>query len=420
MTGGLRRWALGVQTAHGARLTGHGSRFTAHGLRLVAVATLTAGLLAQTPAQWQDVIRNLRHPKPDTRLEAVERLGAASYNLAAEQVAMLIADPDDRVQLAAIDAELSFFLADRPDGGFKSRAQAAYESGPLLRVAAPAPTIVIDKLIGAMRDENPRVQFDAVHALGFIAEGPLATPQATALTAELDHYDPTMRAATARVLGRLRTREAGTALLAALEDTNDVVRLFALEALGLIAEPRVAAPARTLAAHGKGDTVPTAMLVLARIGSADDIELFRQSLQHKDARVRRAAAEGLGRAGDTPSIQILARVMQSDKSKSVRLAAAFALQRLGQTQSHVIASMLILDDLRAQARDYLLEVGPAAVPGLQSALKVATDTRHRMDLVRVLGYIGTREDGPVADAYQQDRNEDVRRAAAMAAARLNR
>src|SRR5436309_1560074 len=61
-------------------------------------------------AQWQDVIRRLRHPDAKIRLAAVEQLGNAGYTAAAESVAPLIVDPDDRVQYAAIDAELTFFL----------------------------------------------------------------------------------------------------------------------------------------------------------------------------------------------------------------------------------------------------------------------------------------------------------------------
>ena len=83
---------------------------------LAAICAIAVPAAAQTPAEWQDVIRNLRHPNPQTRLDAVKRLGEAGYVPAAEAVSALIADPDDRVQLAAIDAELTFFLADRVGG----------------------------------------------------------------------------------------------------------------------------------------------------------------------------------------------------------------------------------------------------------------------------------------------------------------
>ena len=64
------------------------------------------------PDQWQDAIRNLRSPDVKVRLTAVEQLGQAGYSAAAEEVAPLVTDPDDRVQFAAIDAELTFFLVE--------------------------------------------------------------------------------------------------------------------------------------------------------------------------------------------------------------------------------------------------------------------------------------------------------------------
>ncbi len=53
------------------------------------------------------------HPKADTRLSAVKKLDEADYAPAAEAVAAVLTDPDDRVQAAAIDAELTFFLTER-------------------------------------------------------------------------------------------------------------------------------------------------------------------------------------------------------------------------------------------------------------------------------------------------------------------
>jgi HEAT repeat protein len=227
--------------------------------RRVLVLTLTAAATTVVAAQpqWQDVIRNLRHPDAETRLSAVERLGRANHVAAVEPVAPLVRDPDDRVQAAALEAELAFFLADRVSdrrlfGGGRSRAQQAFDAGPLVRTAAAAPPALIDALIAAIRDENARVRFDAVHALGFIAEPPLAPDQLRALTEELDHYDPIIRAATARVLGRLGQREAGDRLLAAIDDSRETVRVFAVEALGLIREDRVAPRLRDLIARADG------------------------------------------------------------------------------------------------------------------------------------------------------------------------
>src|SRR5690348_2647083 len=63
--------------------------------------TSQAQSAAQAAARWQDTIRNLRHPDAKVRLTAVEQLGDAGYTPAAEYVAPLVTDPDDRIQFAA-------------------------------------------------------------------------------------------------------------------------------------------------------------------------------------------------------------------------------------------------------------------------------------------------------------------------------
>src|SRR5207244_7136183 len=162
---------------------------------------LSTSVRAQGTSQFQDAIRNLRHPDVKVRLAAVEQLGNAGYTPAAEYVAPLVMDPDNAVQFAAIDAELTFYLIEPIGGrailsfgGSKSRAQEAFEAGPLVRAAGHPPVILLDQLIAAMRDDNARIRFDATHALGVIGENPLPPAQAKVLLDGLDHYDPIIRA----------------------------------------------------------------------------------------------------------------------------------------------------------------------------------------------------------------------------------
>jgi HEAT repeat protein len=390
-----------------------------------AVIALSTATLDGAQAQWQDVIRNLRHPNADTRLEAVGRLGRANHAAALDPLIPLVRDPDDRVQVAAIDAELTFFLSDRISdrrilgvGGSKSRAQLAFEAGPLVRTATPAPSALIDVLTTAIRDENPRVQFDAVHALGFIAEGPLPADQLRALTDELDHYDPVIRAATARVIGRLRQREAGDRLLAALDDSSQTVRQFAVESLGLVREDRALPRLRDLIARAGNRSVDGLALAMARIGAPDDLAYFTQGLTARSAGVRRASAEGIGRIGATASLGAIEQLLAGERTPAVRLAGLFALHRLGRGQAREIAMLLADDERAAQARDYLFEIGRDAVPGVHEALKASVQSRPRADLIQVIGYLGGAEDIGTVQPLLADPDERVQRAAAAAVTRL--
>jgi HEAT repeat protein len=424
---GMRRraqvWALAF--AIGAACAGlKGGAFT--GGSFVGGTGLQA---ASNAAQWQDVIRNLRHPDAKARLTAVQQLGDAGYAAAAEYVAPLVTDPDDQVQFAAIDAELTFFLVESiggrrvlsMTGGSRSRAQEAFDAGPFVRLAGSAPVIVLDNLIAAMRDTNARIRFDAVHALGVIGEAPVAPGQAKALLDGLDHYDPLIRAATARVIGRLQVKEAGDKLIAGLNDSNPLVRRFCSDALGRIREERAVQSLTELAAYYRSDDTSADMiLALARIGHPSSLALFRARLRDANPLVRREAAEGLGRLRDRESLDALKAIMTSDSSSAARLAATFAVGSLGDSQAHVIAGALASADTAPQARDYLIELGPAAVPGIQSALGVATDGRFRADLVHALGFTGTRTAVPLIEPFLKDKDERVSRAAANAINRLTK
>jgi HEAT repeat protein len=393
--------------------------------RAVLLPTLAGlvlgGSLPAAQPQWQDTIRNLRHPKADVRLDAVERLGRAKYLPAAEPVAALLTDPDDRVQLAALDAELSLFAIDPPHGGrgdARSPAQRAFEIGPVLRVAAPAPAALIDQLIAAMRDDSALVRFDAVHLIGFIAEPPLAPAQARALAGELDHYDPIIRMATARVLGRLGAREGADGLLTALDDSHALVRAYAVDALGRLREPRAVGTLHDLLVQPKRKLVAEARLALGRIAPEADRATFREWLTNRDPAVRRAAFEGLARLADTASKAAMTTAAQTDKDASVRLAASFALQRIGETQSHVIASRVGARDVGLQAREYLFELGHDALPGVQAALQAATDTDTRVYLLQMAGYLGTADDVRIVEPFLTNRDARVVRAATEAVVRL--
>jgi HEAT repeat protein len=421
--------AVGVASGavRSAGCEGAGCSGSTSALRTTHVAQQPSSSLT---VQFQDVIRNLRHPDARVRLQALEQLGNAGYAAAAEYVAPLVTDPDDRVQAAAIDAELTFFLVEpiggrrvfSLTGGSRSRAQEAFDAGPLVRASTPAPLILIDSLTTAIRDENARIRFDAIHALGLIAESPVPPAQATALLRDgMDHYDAVIRAAAARVLGRLRVREAGDKLIAGLNDSSAVVRRFAAEALGLIREERAVQSLTELTAHhGQNPMAADTLLALARIAHGSSRELFRSRLSDGSPAIRRAAAEGLGRVRDAESLDTLKSRMTGEPDPRARLAAIFAVGQMGEPQTHLLAGALASSDLGAQARDYLLEIGAPAVTGVRAALDVAADARYRADLIHLLGFIGTRETVSIIEPFRQDANDDVKRAAADALGRLSR
>lgn len=395
---------------------------------LAGALVLAVSAVGAQQLTWQDLIRNLRHPDVRMRLQAVEALGDAGYTAAAEAVAPLVLDPDDKVQSAAIDAELTFFLIEPIGGrraltlgGSKSRAQEGFEAGPLVRAAGRAPRAVVDNLVRAIRDDNPRIQFDAVHAIGVVAEAPLPDEQTQALVDGLEHYDVVIRAATARVLGRLRARAAADKLIEATKDSSPVVRRYAVEALGLMREERVVTRLVNLAkGDSKDDIAAEALLALARMVSQDGRDLFRARLTDRDPAMRRAAAEGLARLADRDAMETLRTMAQADRSSVVRLAALFALDRLGEPQLPALLAAFGVRETGWLARDYLLEIGRPAAPAIHAALSSTADPRRSAELLHLLGYLGTPEDVTTIEPFLTDKDERVGRAAGNAIARLRR
>jgi HEAT repeat protein len=392
-----------------------------------------AVLMLSTPAgaqqlAYEDVVRNLRNPDPEVRISAVRLLREAKYPEAIVPLAALVTDPVDDIQLEVIDAELSHFLVRevpkkrkvafvfevRADG----RAPRAFEMGPLAAWPMRAPPELVTALLNAVDDENGTVRLEAIHTLGVIGQGAIGEDHAKGLIAALDHYDPAIRAAAARVIGRLRVGSAGDALITAMNDSNDQVRYASMRALGEIGEPRaIKALTDQLTYYGKGEGAWSSLDALARIAHPSSVELFRSRLGDRDPFMRRAAAEGLGRTGYLSATEALQDGATMDDSPMVRAAMAFALYKHGQNYLGRLLDYLHIDATGRQVQGYLLEVGAAAVPALLPGL-LEPEEGARERLAEVLGAIGDASTIAALTPLLQDRDRDVQRAATDAIARI--
>ena len=396
-------------------------------LVLIAVAISVAAAASAQQLRFDDVVRNLRNPDPKTRSAAIRLLRDAKYPEAVAPVAPLVLDPIDDIQLEAIAAELSFFLEQdvKPKKmvGFvveKRRsavAAAAFDLGPLVVWPRAVPPELTSSLLQAVDDDNAKVRLEAIYAAGIIAKAPLAEADTRRLLKALDHYDPAVRGAAARVIARLEMKEAGDALIKALNDSQPEVRFAAMRALGAIHEPRaIAALTEQLAFYKKGEGAWSALDALARIGSAASVPVFKDRLQDKDPFVRRAATEGLARAGDTASLEAFEKTVTLDDSPMVRMATAFALQKLGRNYLARIVD-LMNGKTFTQGQEYLIELGPAVVPTLVPRLQ-DPDPGLREALADVLGVVGNDTTVAALEPVTKDRDASVAAAAKRAVARL--
>lgn len=405
-------------------------------MKPLSFAAVMLALATATSAQqlrFDDVVRNLRNPDPKAREAAIRLLRDAKYPEAITPMAPLVLDPIDDIQLEAIDAEMSFFL---PDQDVKSRrmighvieqrksavALAAFDLGPLVVWPRNAPPELVTSLLQAVDDPHPKVRLEAIYALGVVAAPPLTKldkEQTQRLIKALDHFDPAIRTAAARVIGRLDVTDAGETLIKAVNDSQSDVRYAAMLALGAIHETRaVQALTEQFNFYTKGEGAWSALEGLARIGPSASVPLFKARLQDKDPYVRRAAVEGLGRAGDAASVEALERIVGTDDAAMVRMAAAFSLQKLGRNYYGRIADLLASPKVADQGEEYLVELGPSNAPSLVPRLQ-EPDPGVRESIADVLGFIG----GPAAipalqDAGAKDPKGPVGTAAKRAVARI--
>ncbi|HYT69359.1 MAG TPA: HEAT repeat domain-containing protein [Vicinamibacterales bacterium] len=401
-----------------------------HRIASIAVGICLSASVASAAQQlrFDDVVRNLRNPDPKVRLSAIHLLRDAKYPEAVPPIAPLIVDPIDEIQLEAIVAEVAFFLEQDVRSkrmvGFvlekrkSTVAQAAFDLGPYAVWPRAVPPELVSALLQAVDDDNGKVRLEAMYATGVIARAPLAPEHVNRLKKALDHYDPAVRAAAARVIARLKVAGTGDALLKAVNDSQADVRYASMRALGAIRDERaVGALTEQLAFYRKGEGAWSALNALAQIGSPASVPVFRERLADKDPYIRRAAIEGLGRAGDAQSIDALEKLANTDESLMVRLATVFALQKLGRNYAGRIIDLMSSPKVIAQGQEYLVELGPSlastVVPRLQEP-----DADMREAMADVLGAIGDASTIPALEAAAKDRDASVAAAAKRAIARL--
>ncbi len=188
----------------------------------------------------------------------------AGYPQVLSAMAPLALDSDNGVQLEAIDALLSVCLAPAPDPkrakAFKtvngSIAADVFEALPLVVLPRPVPGEVLMTLSSATKDDDARVRTSAALALGVLGSPALGPRPADAdrtitndMVYALRHPDPATREALLRAAARLfeppphasAPTAIGDAVIAAMNDPDERVRLWASDTLGWLRERRAAA-----------------------------------------------------------------------------------------------------------------------------------------------------------------------------------
>jgi HEAT repeat protein len=314
----------------------------------------------------------------------------------------------------------------------------------LLRVRADIP-----ELVRGLEDEEVADQAelglrwfgrDAVDPL--LEEGRNSSPPVRATTLALvplltDQADRSTRKALHEALGA-STPDVLTAAISAISLTGGAEDLAVLVGYATSAEPRIAASAsaaltslalrhiiearaliQTIAADGPSAVVGCILRgAIARHETAgvratetEDITFLRGTLDHNDARTRRAAVDALAIIGGPTAAEVVARAL-ADEEREVVLAAVRALGRMGQADP----LLTLLDGVRdpaviAAALRALGEASPAQAFDAARPLIRHEDPLLASSAVEAIGQLrGPRRDDALAIALDHKDPEVVKSA----------
>jgi HEAT repeat protein len=366
---------------------------------------------------FEDLVANLKSPTWRTRQRAAQELGKSRRREAVAPLSALVRDPEVRVRVAVVDAlrdlrdlsAIPALVTSLQDGDPDIRSEAIGaiveiyaerdRSGPLVRFLetfsdeydrqSVPPYTRVDAavwrgLVGTLKDEKTSIREASAYSIGILGGSGVARD----LVAALQDPESDVRAAAATALGKVGTAEEGKSIIPLLADSSTTVRNRAIQAIGVL-RVREAGPAlREMFEQNKRRELGTRVLAaLSRIGDPAQGDLFRELLYSNDPEQRRLAVEGLGRISDPSMLSSFKKDYQREGNGDVRIAYNFAIVLLGD-RAFVDAIVLALGTTNAaQARGYLLELGPGFAPDLFPYLN-DKDPEVRGSLCDLLAQLG--------------------------------
>lgn len=353
---------------------------------------------------FEQVASGLKHQDAATRLRAIQILKDADYGEATVPIAAAVADTEDRVQLAAIDAERSLFttrvVPRRKRIGFVVEVRTvaggeAAAAGQLALKARPVPPELLSSLAVALRDNNPRVRAEAINLAALLA------PFACARESE-------------------PCSQVGNALIDNINLREAALRRAAMQALGQLRYPNaVQALSDRLSYHQKGLDAMAALEGLAGIGHQTSVSTFEDLLANPNADMRRFAVIGLARAGHRDALGKLQDMGQSERSDGVLLAMHYANVKLGDIDASLKQLVSSLDNAsqRSAVLGYLLDLSSSKAAAIAEALTDPSPDVRRL-VADIVGFSRNRAVIPALEAATKDADPDVAAAAQQAIERL--
>jgi len=359
---------------------------------------------------FEEVSSGLKHQDAGTRLRAIQILKDADYAEATVPIGVALGDVDDRVQLAAIDAERSLFttrvVPRRKKVGLIVEVRTvaggdAAASGQLALKARRVPPELLSGLAVALRDNNAHVRAEAMSLAALL--GPVTCAPEVQVASNSSACDG-----------------IGNGLIDNINTREPVLRRAAMQALGQVRyQNAVQALSDQLSYHQKGPDAVAALEGLSGIGHPTSVSIFQDLLTSSNADVRRFAVAGLARAGYREALGTIQDMGQTERNDGVLLAMHYANVKLGAIDASLqqLVVSLGVPTLRPLALTYLLDLSPSHAQALAASL-VDPSVDIRRLIADILGFSRNADVIIQLGAAAQEPDPDVAAAAKQAIARL--
>ena len=333
------------------------------------------------------------------------------------------ADLSPNVQAMAVDGLVTLYVPDYVKLGRLAKLK-SIASSLKSRFSKPSPLVVSEYVnvnpaaLEAIADVLRRGGSNAAKANAARALGVLrGTGHADALVEGARSRDSTAIVESVLAIKKIQASSVGPDIVFLLRDPAPRVQEAAILTVGQLQTPEaVPLLVQICQGSGKARIRAHALTALAKIPDNGQRRLFTGFLSNKDKLLRAAAAEGLGRLGNTADARVVDHQFSIERAEGVRLSLAFAGVLLG----NPLRLAYLIEGLnstarRLEARPFLVEL--ARDPEILSKLYIPLTTgsvSQRRHLAFVLSQSGTRESIPHLENLTRDGIPEVSSAAVEA------
>jgi len=324
------------------------------------------------------------------REEAAAMLGTLRDPRAVVPLVVMLRDSDRAVREAAIGALTAIGSPSVPALGLcLSDPHLAVQEAASAVLASIADERVVPQLLAAVGNRDWIVRMHAVKALGRVKNPEAVEP----LIPLLQDKVKAVREETTAALVAIGDA-AIPSLLAALADTDWLIRLHAVEALGKMKSPAAVEPLLSALFNDRDAAVREDVVrALGQIGDGRAVEFLMIAM--KEPGLRLLAVEALGQVGDPRAVPVLIKVLEgADQPTDARVIAG-----CGDNWSEEMVTMA------AAARALGALGNDAAIPSLVKAL---SHTITRADAAGSLARFGNKVVAPLLTILSRETDDNLR------------